>query len=267
MQRWVYGYICKRTYDNKQALYEIKHLSLLLIRLSTLVVSRFQLFNMKIHVAYWLFTSFLCLALSFVFAPWVHAKAIPSLGQNIMEFKLNSAVGKNQIKFISNAPSDVVNGVADGITGGFRLNPADLESTSGKVTVEVRSMKTAITRRDQHMYSDTWLDADRYPVIVLEVKSLRDIRVSDENGRSMITATAVCGFSLHGVTKDIAIPVKITVVLKSAETEKRASGDLAFVSASFKVRLKDFNITGKAGVIGSKVGEVIEINVNLFANS
>jgi hypothetical protein len=39
------------------------------------------------------------------------------------------------------------------------------------------------------------------------------------------------------------------------------------IKASFKVPLKDFNIAGKQGIIGSKVGENIEITANLFGST
>ena len=182
-------------------------------------------------------------------------------------FKLNDKISKNKIEFVSEAPAEKINGTADGLWGSFMLNPSDLEATSGSIKVKVRSMKTAISKRDEHMYSPMWLDADAHPEVTFTVKSLSNIETSMVNGRHVATATAAGTFTIHGVTKPMTARVNITYLPESAETKKRASGDLAMVTATFEVSLADYNIKGKSGVIGKSVGKTIQIQASLFANS
>ncbi|MBI2793097.1 MAG: YceI family protein [Ignavibacteria bacterium] len=182
-------------------------------------------------------------------------------------FALNDAVGQNSITFMSEAPMEKFTGTADKISGSFAMDWQNLEVTSGKISVLVRSMKTAIARRDEHMYSSVWLDADQYPEIVFEISGLNDVSTTVKNGKNVATAMAVGMFSCHGVTKPLSASVTLTYVPENEETKKRAPGDLVMITASFDVVLKDFNITGKIGLIGSSVEEVMHIRASMYANS
>lgn len=182
-------------------------------------------------------------------------------------FKTNDAVGKNSIGFVSDAPMEKINGTADGLNGTFTLNPADLESTKGKFTVKVRDMKTAVTKRDDHMYGPMWLDADAHPLVTFEITGLKNITVTTKDGRKVATATAMGNFTIHGVTKPLTSKVEITYVEENDATKKRASGDLVMITASFEVVLKDHKIAGKEGVVGNSVGETIAVTASVFANS
>jgi len=182
-------------------------------------------------------------------------------------YTLNDKVGSNNLTFDSDAPVEKIHGTANGVTGSFILNPADLEATTGTITVPVRNMKTAITKRDDHMYSPNWLDADAFPTISYSVKSLKNVKTTNKDGRMVATATAVGTFTCHGVTKPLEAKVMITFVPESADTKKRASGNLVMVNAQFMVALADYGITGMGNIVGTKVGKEIAIDASLFANS
>lgn len=182
-------------------------------------------------------------------------------------FTLNNAVGKNAVAFVSEAPVEKINGTADGVSGMFTINAANIEATTGTLDVKVASMKTANSKRDDHMYSEMWLDEARFPTIQFAVQSIKDVKVSTADGRSTITGTAVGTFTCHGVSKPLSAPITLTYMPESAETKKRANGTLVMVSTSFEVALKDFEVQGKAGVVGKSVGEIIKVQASLFANS
>lgn len=81
------------------------------------------------------------------------------------------------------------------------------------------------------------------------------------------TAIADGSFTMHGISKTIKATIYIKYVNETDATRKKAPGDFVMIKASFKVPLKDFNIAGKQGIIGSKVGENIEITANLFGST
>lgn len=182
-------------------------------------------------------------------------------------FTLNDAVGQNSISFVSEAPMEKFTGTADKLSGTVAMDWQNLEATRGRLSVLVRSMKTAIARRDEHMYSPVWLDADKYPEIVFEITGLKDVTVTGKNGKKVATATAMGMFSCHGVTKPLSASVTITYVSENDETKKRASGDLIMITALFDVVLKDFNISGKEGLIGSCIEETMHVQASMYANS
>jgi polyisoprenoid-binding protein YceI len=192
---------------------------------------------------------------------------IPGAQAGSKKYTLNNTVGKNAIDFVSDAPAEKINGTADQVSGSFTLDATNLEATTGRIEVKVESMKTANSKRDEHMYSDVWLDAAKYPTIMFDVKSLKDVKVTTKDGKSVVTATAVGSFTCHGVTKPSTASITLTYLPESAETKKRASGNLVMIDTSFTVALADHNVTGKAGVVGKSVGQTIAVAAKLFANS
>ena len=212
----------------------------------------------------------LALILSIIAFTWVSAQAgtgFPDVKGSMGVYNLNNKVGANSVTFDSDAPMEKIHGTADEIQGTFGLDPSNLEATKGEFILQVRSMKTAITKRDEHMYSSKWLDADQYPQISFLFKGLSNVKATKKDGRYVATATANGKFTLHGVTKPISADVMITYVPESKETAKRASGNLVMVTATFSVKLADHNIKGTGNIVGTKVGEQIQIEAKLFANS
>lgn len=180
---------------------------------------------------------------------------------------ITNKVGENLMKFLSDAPLEKIAGTAKGITGQFKVDANNLEATTGTITVEVLSMKSGVSKRDEHMYNEDWLDAPQFPNIIFQILKLEGVQVSGDNGISNITATAIGKFTLHGVTKEIKIPISMKYVKESENTKKRAAGDLVMVSAKFSIALKDFNVKGKSGIVGSKVGESIQLEAALFGST
>jgi polyisoprenoid-binding protein YceI len=180
---------------------------------------------------------------------------------------VNAGKYRNQAQFTSTAPLETIVGTADQIRGEFTLDVGEFKKASGTITVEVRSMKTGNTTRDKHMYDSDWLDAERYPTIAFQLKKLQSPNVVREAERTVVTATAIGDFTLHGVTKEIAADVTITYLARSEKTRSLADGDVALVQARFSVPLQDFGIKGKGTIVGSRVGERITVETTLFGVS
>jgi polyisoprenoid-binding protein YceI len=184
--------------------------------------------------------------------------------------QLNNKVGENVINFKSEVPLERILGKATEISGGLTLNPDNLQTAQGEIIVNVLSMKTGIKKRDDHLYAPEWLDAAKFPVMTFKFTSLVNVKIisADANtGRGVAEAEAFGNFTMHGVTKQISIPVTITYVKESPKTREKASGDFVLIQAKFSVALRDFNVSGTKGQIGSKVGEKIDLEANLYAAS
>ncbi len=183
-------------------------------------------------------------------------------------FTLSNKVGTNQLQFTSQAPLEDIEGTASEVSGAIFIDPAHPEKTTGKIDVKVGSMKTGIAKRDSHLYGEDWLGAEQYPIITFTVQSLSSVQqVKNDGGVIVFQGDAVGQFTLHGVTKDISIPVKITYLKESDKTRERAPGDLVLVQGEFVIALKDFNVRGSKGTVGSKVGETITIKANFFSSN
>ena len=179
--------------------------------------------------------------------------AVASGGQKSVT--LNDKVGKNQFIWISTAPVECIKGSSEGVAGSLSLDPQDLSSIRGNITTQSNTMKTGNETRDRHLQSAEWIDAGRYPQISFTIASVSDVKTSGTTATGMATGN----FTLHGVTKKIVIPFSLSYVTESDKTRQRAPGDLVLFAANFSISLSDFNINGTEGVVGSKVGETIDI--------
>lgn len=173
---------------------------------------------------------------------------------------LSDKVGKNQFTWVSDAPLEKINGTAEGINGALTLDPRNVAGIRGTISAQVSTMKTGNSTRDGHLRSDQWLDAAKYPTISFTVTSVKDVKI---NGASA-TGTALGNFTMHGITKTVSVPFTLKYIEESAKTRERAPGDLVMLTAEFSISLKDFNVAGSRGTIGSKVGETIVVKAQLF---
>ncbi len=176
---------------------------------------------------------------------------------------MNDKVNKNQFIWISDAPLESIRGTSEGVTGSLTMNPQNLTTIRGTISTQTLTMQTGNETRDHHLKSAEWLDASHYPSIAFTISSVTNIVV---NGNSA-TGTATGTFAMHGATKQMSIPFHITYLPESAKTRERAPGDLVMITADFNVSLKDFNIAGQEGLVGSKVGESIKVTAQLFGNA
>ena len=80
------------------------------------------------------------------------------------------------------------------------------------------------------LHSDKWLDAAKYPEITFEAKSLANVK-TDGN---VTTADATGTFTLHGVAKEITVPIKLTYLKdKLSARVPNMKGDLLVIRANF----------------------------------
>ena len=187
--------------------------------------------------------------------------AVASAGSKTVT--LNDKINKNQFVWVSDAPLESIKGTAENVSGSFTIDPQNLSSINGTIATQVRSMKTGNATRDNHLVSSEWLDANKYPAISFTIASVDNIQT---NG-NIATAVATGNFTMHGVTKKITVPFRMTYLPESDKTRQRAPGDLVMIAADFNISLNDFNVTGTGGVIGSKVGQTIKITAQLFGNT
>ncbi len=187
--------------------------------------------------------------------------AVASGGERLLT--LNDNVNKNQFIWTSDAPLESIRGTSEGVAGTLTIDPQDVSKLRGTITTQVQTMKTGNDTRDNHLRSSEWLDASHFPLITFTITSVDNVKTTGNAATGMATGN----FTMHGVTKRMSIPFRMTYVAENASTRQRAPGDLVMIAADFDISLKDFNIAGTDGVIGSKVGEKIKITAQLFGNA
>lgn len=176
--------------------------------------------------------------------------------------QLNDKIRPNQIEWVSDAPMEQIKGSAPMVTGQLTIDPAKLESMTGKISFPVKEMKTGNATRDRHLAGKDWLDAESFPNVSFEIAKVKVAGVDGDKARLSAEGT----MELHGVKVRMTIPVTLTWKASSAQTA-HVPGDWVKIDTKFSIKLGDFKIAGKSGVVGSKVGETIAITGTLYGHT
>lgn len=173
-----------------------------------------------------------------------------------LTFDFKDPKGVNNAVFKLDAPLESINGTANGIAGTVKFDPAQPSDLSGKIIVTTKSMTVGNSMMQDHMHGDKWMDVANHPEIVFEVGAVKNAKTTG----TTTTADVTGKITIKGITKEMAVPVKLTYLkdkLKSRGGPK--DGDLLVVRANFKVKRSDFNI--QPGQNEDKVSDEIDISL------
>lgn len=177
-------------------------------------------------------------------------------------FNFTDKNGRNQASFYSSTPLEDIKGLSNDVKGKVTFNVNDIKTLKGSISVSVSSIKTGIDLRDEHLRSENWLDAAKFPEITFIIKSVNEVKQVADN---QLQIKVVGDFTLKGVTKEVTADATLTYLDESEQTKMRAPGDLLGVKATFNVKLSDFGVNNK--VVGQKVAEEIEVSVNMVGSN
>lgn len=167
----------------------------------------------------------------FVFLSFFASAETPKIKKSHLEFV---AVGKPAMIKIVGESNEVTGSLTSDSNGSF----------SGTLSLNIKSLKTGIEMRDEHM-KEKYLEVEKYPTAYLKVQRLP----APAAGKSLKN-TFSWPLSLHGIEKN----VDVTVDMKNSA--EGYSGD-----AEFSLKLSDYNIAIPT-YLGVKVADKVEIKVN-----
>ncbi|MCR4336440.1 MAG: YceI family protein [Candidatus Omnitrophica bacterium] len=84
--------------------------------------------------------------------------------------------------------------------GTIHFDPNNLDQSKAEITIQAKSINTGVPTRDTHLRNSDFFDVEKYPTITFQSKSLQK-----QNDQYLI----IGDLSLHGVTKEIQIPLTI----------------------------------------------------------
>lgn len=142
-----------------------------------------------------------------------------------------------------------VKGVFREFEGSAVLDGETLKEASG--TIQVASVDTGVDKRDDHLRTPDFFDAEKYPTITFKTRSVE----SGDNGQPVLVAD----FTMRDVTKELRIPVKMSKPV----TDPWGGVRVGFEGKA-KLNRKDYGISYnevlESGVMA--VGEEVEIEIN-----
>jgi polyisoprenoid-binding protein YceI len=132
-----------------------------------------------------------------------------------------------------------------------RANPT---ASSVDLTIKTTSLDTAHAGRDKHLRSPDFFDVEKYPEITFKSSKV----VAKGSDGYDVTGT----FTMHGVTKEITVPVSFLGFIGSGPNEK------AGFSADFTLNRKDYGIVWNRALDngGTVLGDDVFISINIEAN-
>jgi polyisoprenoid-binding protein YceI len=149
---------------------------------------------------------------------------------------------------ISNVRGDFVK-----LTGKAQSDEQDLTRSTIEATIDATSIDTHEAKRDAHLRSPDFLDAEKYPTITFRSKRIEALG----SGRWKLTGD----LTLHGVTREVALDVE-----GPSPERKDPRGNVrvaAHATASFD--RKDFGIVynkaldGGGVVVGDEVAVTVDV--------
>ena len=147
-----------------------------------------------------------------------------------------------------------VRGKFNEFTASIVYDDKDITKSSVAATIKAASIDTGIERRDAHLRNPDFFEVEKYPEITFQ-----STRV-EKKGKGFIAHGT---FTMHGVSKEIALPFTINGVRKDPKTGKTTLG----VTARTTINRRDYGISFSRPDNPDFLGDMVEIELNLVTRA
>lgn len=147
---------------------------------------------------------------------------------------VNSTVTRAAISFKTKNMGVGVDGTIGGLQADIHFNPADLDASTIVTSVDVNTLNTDNSSRDEHLHGDDFFDVAHYPKI-----SLKSVSIKSRGGNNY---TGQFSLTIKAKTKQVAIPF----------TLNQSNGSSTF-KGSFKINRLDYGIGSSSLVLADEV--------------
>ncbi len=130
----------------------------------------------------------------------------------------------------------------------------DVTKSSVDAVIKAASIDTGIERRDNHLRNPDFFEVEKYPEI-----TFKSSRV-EKKGKGFIAHGT---FTMHGVSKEIALPFTINGISRDEKSGKTTLG----VTAKTTLNRRDFGINFARPDNPTFLGDMVEIELNLITRA
>src|SRR5215207_4236283 len=147
-----------------------------------------------------------------------------------------------------------VRGGFDEFDGTLHIDGENPENSSGRVTIQAKSIETRNKQRDDHLRSNDFLDMDNHPEITFVSTAIKP------SGDETFTVTG--DLTIRGVTKSVDIDFEYT----GAATDPFGNSRIG-LEGSVVVNRKDFGVSWNAALEGGGVlvSEKVALEIEISA--
>jgi polyisoprenoid-binding protein YceI len=130
----------------------------------------------------------------------------------------------------------------------------DVTKSSVNAVIKATSIDTGIERRDAHLRNADFFDVEKFPEITFKSSRI------EKKGKGFIAHGT---FTMHGVSKEIALPFTINGIRKDEKTGKTTLG----VTARTSVNRKDYGVNFSRPDNPTFLGDMVEIELNVITRA
>lgn len=136
-------------------------------------------------------------------------------------------------------------------SGTINYDPNDVTKSSIEVHIKADSINTGSENRDKHLRSPDFLDVEKFPELTFKSTQI------EKSGDGYIAKGPL---TIHGVSKDVAIPFTVGGTIKDAKGNTKLGTE-----ASLTISRKDFGLTWNRAVEGGGVlvGDDVKIELSV----
>ncbi len=149
----------------------------------------------------------------------------------------------SQINFVAEARFISANGFFDKWDAEVFLDPAKIENSSFKITIEAASINTRVAQRDNHLRSKDFFEVEKFPQITLVSKKVTKV----SEGKLSVLAD----LTMHGVTKQIEVPL----------TQVFYENNRGRYRATFELNRKEFGIVYNSRL--NPIEDIVKVQVDM----
>jgi polyisoprenoid-binding protein YceI len=133
----------------------------------------------------------------------------------------------------------------------INYDEADVTKSSVHAVIKAASIDTGIERRDNHLRNADFFDVEKFPEI-----TFKSSKVVKKGKQLMAHGT----FTMHGVSKEIVLPITMTGQFVNPETKKTTYG----FSSTVKINRMDYGINYQSKGNENFLGKIVEIKLTLL---
>ena len=138
--------------------------------------------------------------------------------------------------------------------GSLNFDPENLAGSSADFTVKINSVETDNEKRNGHLQSQDFFNAEKYPE--MKFKSSSFTKSGEEY-------TIIGNLTIRDITKEISIPVE---VLGIGEHPMKKSKLITAMRAEFLLNRNDYGVGSGSWTATAVVGDEVKVSVLLEAN-
>jgi len=138
--------------------------------------------------------------------------------------------------------------------GSLNFDPENLAGSSADFTVKINSVETDNEKRNGHLQSEDFFNAEKYPE--MKFKSSSFTKSGEEY-------TIIGNLTIRDITKEISIPVE---VLGIGEHPMKKSKLITAMRAEFSLNRNDYGVGSGSWAASAVVGNEVKVSLLIEAN-